>query len=214
MAPRATKLATTGASVDIRDAAPPAVGEVLTALSATKAKWAPAGLVAITATALTDSTTGTATSTLAAPAGVYNLMFAHKIAAGAGALDAVTGFVPGHKFKILSWEAITDVVGAGAGATRAYNMEIGAVDVGTTPSTLTLTLAGTDTIGERTAGTAVAGANTGSATDAISIEVPAAGTAFTAGNVTFIIRIQNMDTADAFASIAAKINTLISDLTT
>jgi hypothetical protein len=42
--------------------------------------------------------------------------------------------------------------------------------------------------------------------DTISIEIANGGTALTAGSVTFQIVIQNMDTADAIASLAAQAN--------
>lgn len=156
---------------------------------------------AVTApTAITDNTTGTTTATFAAGVGVYDLNF-HCSLVSTGAVDLVTAIVPGHKFKILSWEFTTDVPGVGSGASRVANLEIGTTDVGTTPSTLTLTEAGTSLAGERTAATAVAGANTGTASDTLSIEIAAGGTDFSAGTGTFVIKIQNMDTADAIAGI-------------
>jgi hypothetical protein len=92
-----------------------------------------------------------------------------------------------------------------------FNLEIGTTDVGTVPSTLTATEASTSAKGERTAGTAISGANTGTASDAISIETAGSGTAFSAGSGYFVVKVQNMDTADAVASLAAKVNTLRTD---
>ena len=155
-------------------------------------------------TALTNSSGGTAAAAIAAAAGVSHLVIpvpADMTALSTGGVDIATGIVPGFKFRLMSWEFITTVAGTGTSASLVANMEIGLTDVGTTPSTCTLTLAGTDTIGKRTAGTAIAGANTGSAADALSVEVAAAGTTFTAGSGYFVVKIQNMDVADALASL-------------
>jgi hypothetical protein len=72
MALRATKLATTGASVVVSNAAPPTTGQALVATSSTTAAWANPGAITTTAIAiaanLTDSTgkSGTHDDTLAA----------------------------------------------------------------------------------------------------------------------------------------------------
>lgn len=166
-----------------------------------------------TAGALTDSTTGTASSTLAAGVGVSTITFSVPalLAFGTGGVDLVTAYVPGFKFKVLGWDFTTNIPGTGVGASLVFNMEIGATDVGTTPSTCTVNLAGTSDMGERTAGTAVAGANTGSASDTFSIEAAAAGSAFTTGAGEFHVKIQNMDTADAFASYVVEQAKIVAD---
>lgn len=160
--------------------------------------------------ALTDSTTGTpTTATLAAGVGVFDLILpvpANMSTLSTGGVDVATGIVLGFKFKILSWEFITTLAGTGSGASLVFNLEIGTTDVGTVVSTATVTLAATSAIGARIAATAVSGANTGSASDTLSLEVAGGGTAFTAGSGYFVIKVQNMDTADAFAGIAAILN--------
>ena len=153
---------------------------------------------------ITDNTTGAASTTLAAGAGVTTLTFPYSMLAGTGAAEVVTNYVLGYKFKILSWSFVTAVAGVGAAASRVFNMEIVGTDVGTVPSTITLIEAGTATVGSLTAGTAVSGANTGSAAEAFSIEVANGGTQFTAGSGYFLVRVQNMDTADAVASLTAQ----------
>lgn len=210
---RATSLATTGATVNVSGAAPPTAGQALIASSATQAAWGNPAAVTLTATALTDSSTGSAGNTIAAGAGVQTIQFAHTFIGGTSAVEPVTNYTPGFKFKILKWAAVSDVLLVGAGGSRVANMEIGSVDVGTTPSTITLIEANA-AVGTVTAGTTVTGANTGTASDTISIEIATGGTAFSAGKVNFIITLQNMDTADAVASLSAKINTLISDIGT
>ena len=161
--------------------------------------------------AITDNTTGSAATTWAAGVGVTTLTFPHTMDATANAIDAITAYTPGYKFKILDWSFVTDVPGVGAGAARTYNMEIGTTDVGTSPSTCVLTEASTSAKGELTAGAAVSGANTGSASDTFSIEAAACGTAFSAGSGYFLVKIQNMDEADAMAGIAAQHNLLRTD---
>lgn len=149
---------------------------------------------------------------IAVGAGIFDMIFPCTLPSGTGAADMVTTLVIGFKFRIVSWSFVTDVVGVGAGASRVFNMEIGGTDVGTVVSTVTLTEAGTTPKGVVTNGTAISGANTGSAADNFSIEVAAGGTAFTAGSGYFVVRIQNMDTADAIASLADHINDLIAAL--
>lgn len=164
--------------------------------------------VRTTTAPVTDSTGGAAQAAAAAGVGVYNLVIPHTIPAGTSVGEVITAITIGHKFKILGWSFVTDVPGVGSGASRVYNMEIGTTDVGTVPSTCTLTEASTSDKGELTAGTAVSGANTGAANATFSIELATGGTAFTAGSGAFIVRIQNMDTADATAAMIANITTL------
>lgn len=166
---------------------------------------------------ITDSSAGTgaAGGTIAAGVGLYPLTIpvpANLSTLGTGGVDVATGIVIPHKFAIDSWEFITTVAGTGSGASLVFNLEIGTTDVGTTPSTCTVTLAGTSAIGERTAGTAVSGANTGAADATLSLEVAGSGTAFTAGSGYFVVWIKNMDIADAFAVLAAENAAVLSSL--
>lgn len=157
------------------------------------------------AAVITDNGTGAEASAIAAGVGVYELAFKATLpVGGTTAVDQVTAFTPGHKFKILAWSYVEDVPTTGTNSSRVYNMEIGTTDVGTSASTVTITTASA-AAGRVIAGTAVSGANTGTSTDTISIEVAASGTTHDSGSGTFVIRIQNMDTADAFASILAKL---------
>lgn len=165
-------------------------------------------------TVITDNSTGTASNTIAAGAGVGTITIPlTSLATGLGALaiDLLTGYVLGYRFKILSFDFVATIVGAGAGASQIFNIEIGATNL--TGGVLTVTLASTDTIGEVTAGTAVTAANVGTAADAISIEMAAGGTVFTSGSGYFLIRVQNMDQADSIASLSDHVNSLIASLT-
>jgi hypothetical protein len=167
-----------------------------------------AGLGAITP--LTDNSTGTGTDTIAAGVGVTTVTIPlTSLATGlsTSAIDLLTAYTPGYAFKILAFGFVTTVAGTGAGASQVFNLEIGTTNV--TGGALTVTLASTDTIGEVTSATAVTAANVGTASDTISIEMAAGGTVFTAGAGYFTIRIQNMDTANAVASLSDKINEVI-----
>jgi hypothetical protein len=158
--------------------------------------------------ALTDSTGGSVSgSTLASTAGISTLAIPVQLASlTTSAADLVTDYTPGFKFKILAVSFATTTLGTGSGASQVLNLEIGSTNV--TGGAVTVTLAGTDTLGELTAGTSVTAANTGSATDTISVEVAASGTVFTAGSGVLLIRIQNMDVQDNAAKTAELVNEL------
>lgn len=156
--------------------------------------------------AITDSGTGTVSDTIAAGVGVSVMSFPFEFTTNTSAIDVVTAFVPGYKFKILDWAWVDGgTLLVGSSGSQVVNMEIGTTDVGTSPSTITVVQSGTAD-GRRIDGTTVTGANTGSASDTFSIEIANSGTDITAGNGAFHVVIQNMDTADAFASISDKWN--------
>lgn len=159
-------------------------------------------------TAITDNSGGTPSSTIAAGAGLQKLFFRHTFIGGTAAVEPVTNYTVGYAFKIISWAFVTDVLLVGASGSRIANMEINSTDVGTVPSTITIPIANA-AVGVVTTGTPVSGAATGTSADTFSIEIASGGTAFTAGSGTFIITIQNLDSSNAIASLAADINTLI-----
>jgi len=165
--------------------------------------------------ALTDNTTGTASDTLAAGVGKYSLIIPlTSLATGLStlAIDLLTNNPIGHAFKLLSFDWVTTVAGAGAGATQTFNLEIGTTNV--TGGSLNPTLANTATIGAIVSGTAITANNVGTAADTISIEMAAGGTVFSAGAGYFVIRIQNTDTSNAVASLADKLNDILAALQT
>jgi hypothetical protein len=149
---------------------------------------------------------------VAAGDGTVTLVIDHTFIGGTAAVEPVTNYTLAFKFRILSWAWITGTALTGGGGSRVANLEINATDVGTVPSILTITQA-SGTVGVVIPATAIAGANSGSAGDTISIEIANGGTAITAGEGHFILIIQNMDTADAVASLADHINDLITALT-
>lgn len=182
-----------------------------TTVIASGATVSPAGVLATFSPPanLTDSTTGTPGATLAAGVGISTLIHPlTSLVTGLGvlAIDLMTGYVPGYRFKILALDFITTVAGTNAGAVQVFNLEIGATNV--TGGVCTVNLAGTAAIGQLTSGTAVTATNIGTASDAISLEMAAGGTVFTAGAGYFLIKIQNMDTADAIASLNTSINAI------
>lgn len=158
--------------------------------------------------ALTDSTGGsTAAATLASTVGVTTITFPVQLASmTTAAADLMTAYTPGFKFKVLAVDFTTTTIGAGSSASQTLNLAITGVAV--TGGVIVPTLAGTNTLGKMTAGTAVTAANTGSASDTLSVKVAASGTVFTAGSGMILIRLQNMDTADAFARTAVLLNEL------
>lgn len=158
-------------------------------------------------TAITDNSTGTGSTTIAAGAGVSTVTIPITRLAtdlSTSAMDLLTNYTPGYRFKVLGLSFVTTTAGTGTSASQVFNLEIGSTNV--TGGVLTLALADTDTIGKVTAATAVTAANVGTASDTISLEMAASGTVFTAGAGYFVLKIQNMDTADAIASLAARAN--------
>lgn len=164
---------------------------------------AKAGVAALTA--LTDSTTGTAGSTLAATVGIQTIAIPLQLAAmTTAAADLMTNYVPGYAFQLLSLEFVTTTLGTGASASQVINLEIGSTNV--TGGVLTLLLADTTPLGAKKAATAITAANTGTASDTLSIEVATGGTVFTAGAGFLLLKLRNMDTVSAIASLSAKSN--------
>lgn len=159
-------------------------------------------------TALTDSTGGSVSNaTLASTAGISILSVPIQLASmTTSAADLVTEVAPGYKFKVLAVDFVTTTLSTGSGASQTINLEIGTTNV--TGGVVNPTLSSTNILGKVTSGTAVTAANTGSASDVLSVEVAASGTVFTAGNGVLLIRIQNMDVQDNAAKTAELVNEL------
>lgn len=162
------------------------------------------GVTPIAAPVVTDSGTGTVGTAIAAGVGVQTVTIPlTSLATGlsTSAIDLLTEYVPGFRGKLLKFDFVTTVAGTGSGASQVFNLEIETTNV--TGGVLTVTLSSTDTIGKVTAGTAITAANTFSATQKLSIEMAASGTVFTAGAGYFVLKLQNLDTADALATLTA-----------
>jgi len=89
-------------------------------------------------------------------------------------------------------EIVTNVVGTGAGATRAINVRKGSA-TGTVAGTITATLADQGVLGVVTAGTVTVAANANKfgAGDTLTVEFPNTGTAFTAGGFDLILTFRD-----------------------
>jgi len=160
---------------------------------------------------LTDSSGGTAGTTLAATAGIYTLSVPiHWVSHGTGAEEIMTDYVFGHKFKILGISHITTVLGTGTSASQTITAEIGTTAV--TSLSLNVTLATTTPLGVQVTGTPASAANTGSASANFSLLLSSGGTAFTAGDGVILVQVQNMDVADAIASEAAQLAHIKTDI--
>lgn len=161
--------------------------------------------------ALTDSTNGTASTTLALTTSDSTVTIPVQLdSLTTSAADLVTSYVPGYKFKVIKVDFVTTTLGTGTSASQVISLNINSTPV--TGGVLTVTLAGTNTLGKMTNGTAVTAANAGSATDAISVKVAAGGTVFTAGKGAILIKLKNVDTSDSIASLARLTNELRTSL--
>lgn len=178
----------------------------------------PAGIVTPLASglpaALTDNTGGTPGAALAVGVGESLVTFPLTSLAtdlGTGAVTALNGYKPGFNFEILQFDFVNTIPGTGAGATQTFNLSI--TGTGVTGGSVNPTLASTGTYGNITAGSTITGTNTGGVTDTLEIALAAGGTVFTAGAGYFVMRIKNMDTANALASLNTSVNSLIAALT-
>lgn len=154
---------------------------------------------------ITDNSTGVAGSTVAAGVAVQTLSFPIQLTSmTTAAADLMTNYVVGFRFKVLSISFVTTTLGTGAGASQTLNLEINSTNL--TGGSLPLTLATTTPLGVKVDATAITANNVGTATDTLSVEVAAGGTVFTAGAGIMLIQLQNMDTADAIATLSSKLN--------
>lgn len=165
----------------------------------------PQGLAVVS---LTDSSGGTGDDALEVGVGDLTMEFATTLVAVTAAEggDLITDLPIPFRFRVISLDWVTFIAGVGSSATHVLTVDIGATPV--TTLTLTITEASTNTIGEVTAGVAATAADVGAAGDLLSIAV-AAGTNFTAGEGVLVLKLQNMDTADAFASLADKVQEIL-----
>lgn len=125
--------------------------------------------------------------------GVQVIPFYVELADVAANGDIVTGWVPGFAGKILSVDFATTVA-VSTGSKRAdFNLEIGTTDV--TGGVVSVTSAAATPKGTIIAGTAITGANTFTATSAISIEA-ANVTAHAEGKGYLLVKVQNLDTVN------------------
>lgn len=152
---------------------------------------------------INDSSAGTDTGIIETGVGVSTLVFYIEAASLANG-DVLTNYLPGYKFQILSFDArcATPVTTGAKAAT--LNLEITATDV----TGGVISLAGTYAQGAAQAGTPITSNFSGASSSVISIEASGV-TTFMEGAFWLIIRIKNMDVADAFTVTAQRINAFV-----
>jgi hypothetical protein len=191
-----------------------------TTIIASGATVSPSGVLAVLAVPLPSAVDYSALTAagavdnqaVAAGVGVTTLTFEFDLATlTTGASEILTNYTPGYAFKILAISFVVTDPGVGAGATQTINMEIGSTNL--TGGVVNPTEANTATQGALVAGTAVTANNVGTAASTISIEVAAGGTIFTAGTGILLVKVMNLDTANAVAALSDHINDLITSLT-
>jgi hypothetical protein len=146
-----------------------------------------------------DNSGGTASATLAAGVGVMTVSLP-LVLSKLGNADVLTAYVPGYAFKILS--ATVAVTSPVTTAAKAATLTPKITGVAITGGVVALTSANCTPLGALVAGTAVTALNTGAATDSITI-TGSAVTAFVEGEAVLLLKLQNLDTANAVASLAA-----------
>ena len=117
--------------------------------------------------------------------------------------DQLTGFVPGHNFRVLGLACMCNVVCVGAGGTAVFTPRINFTATTTsqliTTGAITVTTANMNVIG------AIVGAgnnvnqyqvgNQGGPADKLGVVVSGAGGTITSGTITVTITIQDLDCA-------------------
>jgi hypothetical protein len=109
------------------------------------------------------------------------------IPSGTSAAEIITDWVAGFGYTVESVKAYVAVAGTGSGATRTLRVIKGA---STVVASGTVTLAGTDTLGEQTALSVTAANAEFSDTDTLTVDFASGGTAFTAGALNLVITLR------------------------
>jgi len=125
-------------------------------------------------------------------AGKTTVTFFFNLADIVGNGDVLTNYTPGYAFKILAVDFAVCRAVTTAARRADLNLEIGTTNV--TGGVVSITSAAATPAGTIIAGTAVTAANTGSASDTISIEASNV-TAHAEGSGWLLIRVQNLDAA-------------------
>lgn len=158
--------------------------------------------------ALTDSTGGAISTTLAATCGIRTLAF-YVTLANISASGLLGAFTPGYAFKILKVDFAVEKAVTTAAKLATLTPNISGVAV--TGGVLSLTSANCTPASAVVAGSTVTAANTGTAIQTFSI-VASAVTTFVEGSGWILVRIQNLDDINALASIASLVNTLLASV--
>lgn len=156
---------------------------------------------------ITDNSSGAASSTLAAGVGISTLAFYVTLANIANNTDLIGQFTPGYAFKLLSIVFAVEKPVTTGSKLATLTPKIGGSAV--TGGVLSLTSAALTPNGTVLAASNITGGNTGTASQTLEIAATAV-TAFSEGTGWIIIKIQNTDVRDAFATLASKINSILS----
>lgn len=157
----------------------------------------------------TDNSPGTVSDSIASTVGIETIAIQVDLAQISAAGDVFSAYVPGYRFKILDFAYMANVPASTAAKAATLNLEIDAVNV--TGGEIALTSANASPLGAKVSGSAITASQIGAAGSSISVEA-ASVTAFAEGSGTLLIRIQNMDSADAFSSLGDKVNEILSSL--
>jgi len=160
-------------------------------------------------TALTDNSTGTASNTIAAGAGVHTWVFETRLIDLTAA--TLVNFVPGFAFKVLAMSFCVEVAATTISKAATLTPQVNGVN--TTGGVLSLTSANCTPVGASVSATTITGSNTGTNAQAFTI-VGSGITAFAEGSGFIVVRVQNMDTANAIASLSDHVNDILSQLQT
>lgn len=159
--------------------------------------------------AFTDNSTGSASDTIAAGAGVFTLAVFVNLAQ----ITATTifSFTPGFAFKVLAIQFSAEIAVTTGGKAATLTPTVNGS--GVTGGALALTSANCTPKGTTVSGSPITGGNTGTSAQTLGIAASSV-TAFSEGTGWVLLRVQNMDSADAIASLADKINDIRSALIT
>lgn len=146
----------------------------------------------------TDNTTGAVSTTLAAGVGQVTIPFATNLA-DITATTLINAYTPGYAFKILAIAFIVNKAATTAAKAATITPSIGVTAV--TGGVLALTSANMTPQGTVLAASAITALNVGTAASTITLTASAV-TAFVEGDGWIVIQLQNMDTANAIASLA------------
>lgn len=159
--------------------------------------------------AITDSSGGTNSNTIAAGVGLTIMPIYLQLAQLADG-EVISTFTPGFRGKITKVEFYVEVAVTTASKLSSLNLEIETTNL--TGGVIALTSANCTPKGIAVGGSAVTAANIFTAVQQVSVEASST-TTFIEGTGWLFIYVQNMDTADAFALMADKWNELRTALT-
>lgn len=146
---------------------------------------------------LTDNSGGSVLTAFAANIGVMLIGFKLNLASVTAA-DIIAAVKFGFKFKIRRVFFLADTPVTTGAKAATLTPKIGTTAL--TGGVVALTSANCTPMGAQVAGSAVTAANTGSATDTITVTASAV-TAFSEGSGTLYLEVQNMEEADAIATL-------------